>query len=57
MTMPCPNRTIATVAAVVLLFNVGLETDLKLLLRYSVAGGLVGLAPAPIAMKVSNPIG
>lgn len=31
------------VAAVVLLLDVGLETDLKLLLRYAAAGGLVGL--------------
>ena len=31
------------VAAVVLLFTVGLETDIGLLLRYSVAGVLVGL--------------
>ena len=31
------------VAAIVLLFTIGLETDLKLLLRYSLAGGLVGL--------------
>jgi len=34
---------LSAVAAVVLLFNVGLETDLKLLLRYSLAGGLVGV--------------
>ncbi|MCD6365840.1 MAG: cation:proton antiporter, partial [Planctomycetes bacterium] len=34
---------VSAIAAVVLLFNIGLETDLKLLLRYSVAGGLVGL--------------
>ena len=34
---------LGAVAAVVLLFTVGLETDLKLLLRYSLAGGLVGL--------------
>ncbi len=34
---------ISSIAAVVLLFNVGLETDLKLLLKYSFAGGLVGL--------------
>jgi len=33
---------LSTIAAVVLLFTVGLETDLSLLLRYSVAGGLVG---------------
>lgn len=34
---------IATVASIVLLFNVGLETDLKLLFRYFFAGSLVGL--------------
>ncbi len=33
---------ICSLAAVVLLFMVGLETDIKLFLRYSVAGGLVG---------------
>ncbi|MCC5843250.1 MAG: cation:proton antiporter [Verrucomicrobia bacterium] len=31
-----------SVAAVILLFDVGLETDLKLLIRYSAAGSLVG---------------
>ena len=34
---------ICTLASVVLLFMVGLETDLKLLVRYALAGGLVGL--------------
>ncbi len=34
---------LSSVAAVVLLFSVGLETDLRLLLRYSLVGGLVGL--------------
>ena len=34
---------LATIASIVLLFMVGLETDLKLLLRYSVAGGVTGL--------------
>ncbi|MFW5860305.1 MAG: cation:proton antiporter [Planctomycetota bacterium] len=34
---------LATIASIVLLFNIGLETDLKLLLRYSVAGGVAGL--------------
>ncbi|MDI9385684.1 MAG: cation:proton antiporter, partial [Verrucomicrobiota bacterium] len=33
---------LAAVASVVLLFTIGLETDLKTLLRYSVAGGLAG---------------
>ena len=34
---------ICTLASVVLLFMVGIETDLKLLVRYALAGGLVGL--------------
>jgi len=34
---------ICMLAAVILLFLVGLETDLKLFLRYSVAGSLVGI--------------
>lgn len=34
---------ISSIAAIVLLFNVGLETDLKLLLKYSFSGGMVGL--------------
>lgn len=34
---------ICMLAAVILLFMVGLETDLRLFLRYSVAGSLVGL--------------
>ncbi|MBT7171750.1 MAG: cation:proton antiporter, partial [Phycisphaerales bacterium] len=34
---------IATIASIVLLFDVGLETDLKLLIRYSFAGSLVGI--------------
>ena len=34
---------LSAVAAIVLLFNIGLETDLRLLLRYALAGGLVGL--------------
>ena len=34
---------LATLASVVLLFLVGLETDIKLFIRYSVAGSLVGI--------------
>ncbi|MBN2344604.1 MAG: cation:proton antiporter [Deltaproteobacteria bacterium] len=34
---------IATIASIVLLFDVGLETDLKMLIRYFFAGSLVGL--------------
>ncbi|MDZ7615726.1 MAG: cation:proton antiporter, partial [Patescibacteria group bacterium] len=41
-------------AAVVLLFMVGLETDLKLFLRYSVAGGLVGIGGVVISFLGGN---
>ncbi|MFW6145897.1 MAG: PTS sugar transporter subunit IIA [Planctomycetota bacterium] len=34
---------LAAIAAIVLLFEAGLETDLKLLMRYAVIGGIVGL--------------
>ena len=40
---------ICAVAAVVLLFVVGLETDISLMLRYSLAGGLVGLGGVVVA--------
>lgn len=33
----------ATVASIILLFLIGLETDLKMVLKYSLAGSLVGL--------------
>lgn len=39
----------AAVASIILLFDVGLETDLKLLFRYSAAGGLVGLGGVVIS--------
>lgn len=34
---------LCTIASIVLLFNVGLETDIKLFLKYSVAGSFIGL--------------
>ena len=34
---------VCTLASIVLLFMVGLETDIRLLVRFSVAGGLVGV--------------
>lgn len=37
------------VAAIILLFDVGLETDLKLLLRYSFAGTLVGIGGVSVS--------
>ncbi len=45
---------ICSVAAVVLLFNVGLETDLSLFVRYSVAGGLVGLGGVAVSFVAGD---
>jgi len=39
----------ATVASIVLLFVTGLETDLSLFLRYSVAGGIIGVSGAVLS--------
>ena len=39
----------ATVASIILLFASGLETDLGLFLRYSVAGGVIGIGGAVIS--------
>jgi Kef-type K+ transport system membrane component KefB/mannitol/fructose-specific phosphotransferase system IIA component (Ntr-type) len=39
----------ATVASIILLFSSGLETDLALFLRYSLAGGLIGLGGAALS--------
>lgn len=48
---------ICMVAAVTLLFLVGLETDLKLFLRYSVAGTLVGLGGVVLSFMSGNLLG
>jgi len=40
---------LSAIAAVVLLFNVGLETNLRMLLRYVFAGGLVGLGGVAVS--------
>ena len=40
----------SAVAAIVLLFVVGLETDFRVLLRYSLAGGLAGLGGIVLAL-------
>ncbi len=39
----------STVASILLLFSSGLETDLPLFLRYSLAGGIVGLGGAVVS--------
>ncbi|MDD5707673.1 MAG: cation:proton antiporter [Kiritimatiellae bacterium] len=48
---------ICTLASVVLLFLVGLETDLGLLVRYALAGGLVGLGGVVFSFLVGDLLG
>jgi len=48
---------IATIASIILLFVSGLETDLSLFLKYSVAGGIVGLGGVLIAFCSGDLIG
>ena len=43
-----------SVAAIVLLFDAGLETDVELFMRYSVAGGLVGLGGVLISFILGD---
>ncbi len=45
---------LATLASVVLLFLVGLETDIKLFIRYSVAGSLVGVGGVLVSFIFGN---
>ncbi|MFH2115033.1 MAG: cation:proton antiporter, partial [Spirochaetota bacterium] len=40
---------IATIASIILLFVSGLETDLRLFIKYSLAGGLVGIGGVVLA--------
>ncbi|MCL2175937.1 MAG: cation:proton antiporter [Treponema sp.] len=44
----------ATIASIVLLFSSGLETDLRLFLRYSIAGGIVGISGALLSFAVGT---
>ncbi len=48
---------ICTLASIVLLFLVGVETDLKLLFRYAAAGGLVGVGGVLIAFLGGDILG
>ncbi len=45
---------ICTIAAVILLFMVGLETDIGLLMRYSVAGSMVGIGGVLLSFVLGN---
>jgi Kef-type K+ transport system membrane component KefB/mannitol/fructose-specific phosphotransferase system IIA component (Ntr-type) len=44
----------ATVASIILLFLSGLETDLGLFLKYSVAGGVIGLGGALLSFVIGD---
>lgn len=48
---------VCTLASVTLLFLVGVETDLKLLFRYAVAGGLVGLGGVLFSFALGDILG
>lgn len=48
---------IATIASIILLFVSGLETDLSLFLKYSVAGGVVGLGGVAVAFAAGDIVG
>jgi len=47
----------ATVASIVLLFVTGLETDLSMFLRYSVAGGIIGVSGAVLSFAAGVMVG
>ncbi len=47
----------ATVASIILLFASGLETDIGLFLRYSVAGGIVGLGGVAFSFILGDMVG
>jgi Kef-type K+ transport system membrane component KefB/mannitol/fructose-specific phosphotransferase system IIA component (Ntr-type) len=47
----------ATVASIVLLFASGLETDLGLFLRYSVAGGVIGIGGVIVSFALGALVG
>ncbi|MBP7264100.1 MAG: cation:proton antiporter [Spirochaetia bacterium] len=48
---------LATIASIILLFVSGLETDLSLFIKYSVAGGVVGLGGVILSFAVGDVLG
>ncbi len=48
---------ICSVAAIILLFLVGIETDLKMFVRYSVAGSLVGIGGVVVSFATGDFLG
>lgn len=49
--------SISTIASIILLFVSGLETDLSLFLKYSVAGGIVGLGGVIVSFAIGDMAG
>ena len=48
---------ICSVASIILLFLVGIETDLKMFVRYSIAGSLVGISGVVVSFLFGNLLG
>ncbi|MFP4417004.1 MAG: fructose PTS transporter subunit IIA [Fibrobacterota bacterium] len=48
---------IATVASIILLFFAGLETDLRMFLRFSVAGSIIGIGGVMVSFALGAAIG
>jgi Kef-type K+ transport system membrane component KefB/mannitol/fructose-specific phosphotransferase system IIA component (Ntr-type) len=47
----------ASIASIILLFTSGLETDIGLFLRYSVAGGVIGIGGVAVSFVLGDMIG
>jgi len=48
---------IASIASIILLFASGLETDIGLFLRYSVAGGIIGIGGVAVSFTLGDMVG
>jgi Kef-type K+ transport system membrane component KefB len=48
---------ICSVASIILLFLVGIETDLKMFVRFSIAGSLVGISGVVVSFLFGNLLG
>lgn len=49
--------SIATIASILLLFVSGLETDLSLLMKYSLAGGIIGIGGVALSFAAGDLLG
>jgi Kef-type K+ transport system membrane component KefB len=48
---------VATIASILLLFVSGLETDLSLFLKYSLAGGIIGIGGVVVSFSSGDVLG